>query len=132
MKSPEFESLPGELKAQFYKHYELTLNRKIELASVGAGQPPKVSLQLRSAVGPTVGQKILQSSGIRDLTPDNMLEEPIDTVVVDNKDKPNAPVAGQQQIDQYQQDVIQKMIMNDAENQQKIALQQQKEAMRNG
>jgi hypothetical protein len=120
MKSSEFESMPQEIKQQFYKHYELTLNRKMELAAIGAGQPPKVSLQLRSAVGPTVGQKVLESSGIRSLTPDNFLEPPIDTVVVDNKDKPNAPDAAVSGEAQYQQESIDKMIANAALNQQKL------------
>jgi hypothetical protein len=121
MKSAEFEGLPVEIKQQFNKHYELTLNRKLELAAIGAGQPPKVSLQLRSSIGPTVGQKVLQSSGIRDLTTDNFLEPPIDTVVVDNKDKPNAPDSSQQGVDKYQQDAINKMISDDALAQQKMA-----------
>ena len=120
MKSSEFESMPQEIKQQFYKHYELTLNRKMELAAIGAGQPPKVSLQLRSAIGPTVGQKVLESSGIRSLTPDNFLEPPIDTVVVDNKDKPNAPDAAVSGEAQYQQESIDKMIANAALNQQKL------------
>ena len=121
MKSAEFESLPPEIKQQFNKHYELTLNRKMELAAIGNGQPPKVSLQLRSAIGPTVGQKLLQTSGIRDLTPDNFLEPPIDTVVVDNKDKPNAPDSQQQGVDKYQQDAINKMISDDALAEQKMS-----------
>jgi hypothetical protein len=45
---------------------------------------------LRGAVGPTTGSKILTQSGIKDVTPEELLEPPLDTVVIDNKDKPNA------------------------------------------
>ena len=131
MKSAEFESMPFEIRQRFYKHYELTLERKLELAAIGLGQPPKVTLQLRSAIGPTVGQKVLQSAGIRDLTTDNLLEPSIDTVVVDNKDKPNASDAAQQGVGQYQQDVVDKMIANAAMNQQKVDHERQMQAAKN-
>ena len=133
MKSAEFESLPPEIRAQFYKHYELTLDRKLQLAQIGMGQPPKVTLQLRSAAGPTVEQKILQASGVRDLTPDNFLEPPVDTVVVDNKDKPNAPEPGSPgAVDDYQTQVLNQMVANDALNQQKLAAKQMEAQIKNG
>lgn len=132
MKSPEFEAMPSEVRAHFYKHYELTLDRKLQLSQLGSGQPPKVSLQLRGAVGPTVGSKILQSSGLRDLTPDNMLEPPIDTVVIDNKDKPNSTEGAGGAMDQAQLDFLQKIQQNQTENDQKMAAAVQEQAVKRG
>ena len=120
MKSAEFETMPPEAKAKFYKHYELTLNRKMEMAQVSSGQPPKVSLQLRGAIGPTTGAKILTGSGIPNVTPQEMLEPPLDTVVIDNKDKPNASDTRFDGLDQYQQDTMNKLLGKDAEHQQKM------------
>ena len=89
MKSPEFEALDDGAKERFYTHYELTLQAQ-QSEDSPQGDPPKVSLQLRGAVGPTTGSKILNQSGVQGVTPEEMLEEPLDTVVIDNKDKPNA------------------------------------------
>jgi hypothetical protein len=119
MKSAEFESMPSEIKDRFYKHYEFT-QQAVQAETQPQGDTPKVSLQLRGAVGPTTGSKILQKSGLTDVTPQEMLEPPLDTVVVDNKDKPNAADAQQQGMDTYQQEVINKMIGQEALNQQKL------------
>ena len=93
MKSAEFEALPMEVKDRFYKHFELT-QQAVQAESGPQGEAPKVSLQLRGAVGPTVGSKILTQSGVKQVTPEELLEPPLDTVVIDNKDKPNAEDAG--------------------------------------
>ena len=93
MKSVEFEALPTDVKQKFYKHFELT-QTAFAAESGPKGDAPKVSLQLRGAVGPTVGSKILGQSGVKDVTPQELLEPPLDTVVIDNKDKPNAEDAG--------------------------------------
>ena len=90
MKSVEFEALPPEVKQKFYKHFELT-QQALQAESAPHADAPKVSLQLRGAVGPTTGSKILTQSGVQGVTPEEMMEPPLDTVVIDNKDKPNAP-----------------------------------------
>jgi hypothetical protein len=90
MKSAEFETMDPSVKERFYTHYELT-QKAIQEEASPPGDPTKVSLQLRGAVGPTVGSKILNQSGLIDVTPEELLEPPLDTVVIDNKDKPNAP-----------------------------------------
>ena len=92
-KSVEFESLPSDVKQRFYKHFELT-QQALQAETGPQGEAPKVSLQLRGAVGPTTGSKILNQSGIKGVTPQELLEPPLDTVVIDNKDKANAPDAG--------------------------------------
>ena len=120
MKSAEFESLPFEVKEQFYKHYELT-QQAIQAESQPQGDAPKVSLQLRGAVGPTVGSKMLNQSGVKDVTPQELLEPPLDTVVIDNKDKPNSEGGAGGQMDQYQMELLQKLQGNQALADQKMA-----------
>ena len=132
MKSPEFETLPTEVRDRFYKHYEFTQAALADSANV-QGDAPKVSLQLRGAVGPTTGAKILNQSGVKGVTPQEMLEPALDTVVIDNKDKPNAPEnPGSEALTQYQQQAIEKLTANEAMNQQKARFEAQKEAMKIG
>ena len=120
MKSAEFESLPQMVKDQFYKHYEFT-QQAIAAEQSPQGEAPRVSLQLRGAVGPTTGSKILNSTGIENVTPQELLEPPLDTVVIDNKDKPNAPEGTGGAIDAYQLDLLQKLQQNQAEADQEMA-----------
>jgi hypothetical protein len=118
MKSAEFELLPADVQARFYKHYELT-QQAIMAESSPQGEPPRVSLQLRGAVGPTVGSKMLNQAGVEGVTPEELLEPPLDTVVIDNKDKPNVDegVAGDQS--KIQQDLLNKIMEQDMLNSQK-------------
>lgn len=120
MKSAEFESLPQMVKDQFYKHYEFT-QAALSAEQSPAGEAPRVSLQLRGAVGPTTGSKILNSTGIENVTPQELLEPPLDTVVIDNKDKPNAVEGTAGVMDQYQMELLQKLQQNQAEADQKMA-----------
>ena len=118
MKSAEFELLPPDIQARFYKHYELT-QQAIAAESSPQGEPPRVSLQLRGAVGPTVGSKMLNQAGVEGVTPEELLEPPLDTVVIDNKDKPNE--GDQTGMDQakIQQDLLNKIMEQDMMNSQK-------------
>lgn len=119
MKSTEFETMPPEIKDSFYKHYELTL-QAVQAESTPEGAPPRVSLQLRGSVGPTVGSKILTQSGVPSVTPQELLEPPLDTVVIDNKDKPNATEGAGGQADEFQQELLQKLQGNQALANQKM------------
>jgi hypothetical protein len=118
MKSAEFELLPADVQARFYKHYELTM-QAMTAESNPPVEPPRVSLQLRGAVGPTVGSKMLNQAGVENVTPEELLEPPLDTVVIDNKDKPNE--GDQTGIDQskIQQDLLNKIMEQDMMNSQK-------------
>jgi hypothetical protein len=131
MKSAEFESLPFEVKQQFYKHYELT-QQALQAEAAPQGDAPKVSLQLRGAVGPTVGSKMLTQSGVKDVTPQELLEPPLDTVVIDNKDKANAGEGAGGAQDQYQMELLQKLQGNQALADQKIANTMAEQAVTNG
>jgi hypothetical protein len=126
MKSPEFEDLPLEIQERFQKHYQFTMTAMQESANV-QGQPAKVSLQLRGAVGPTTGSKILTQSGLKGVTPQELLEPPLDTVVIDNKDKPNAPDAGGEAIAGLQEDLANKLAEKSAIHEQNMQQQYQKE-----
>jgi hypothetical protein len=125
MKSAEFEGLPPDAKERFYKHFELT-QQALAQETGPQGQAPKVSLQLRGALGPTVGSKILNQSGVKGVTPEELLEPPLDTVVIDNKDKPNAPDANANQQDL--QSTLSKMQESEMMHQQKLRQQQEMEA----
>ena len=131
MKSAEFESMPSEIKDQFYKHFEFT-QAAVQAETAPTGDAPKVSLQLRGAVGPTVGSKILNQSGVKEVTPQELLEPPLDTVVIDNKDKPNSEGGAGGQMDQYQMDLLQKLQGNQALADQKVANKMTEQAMING
>ena len=118
MKSPEFELLPPEVQARFFKHYELT-QQALAAESSPPVETPRVSLQLRGAVGPTVGSKMLNQAGVENVTPEELLEPPLDTVVIDNKDKPNANegVPGEQS--QIQEELLKKIMEQDMLDSQK-------------
>lgn len=131
MKSAEFESMPSEVKDQFYKHFEFT-QAAMQEESAPTGDAPKVSLQLRGAVGPTVGSKILNQSGVKQVTPQELLEPPLDTVVIDNKDKPNAEGGTGGEMDQYQMELLQKLQGNQALADQKVANALTEQAVKNG
>jgi hypothetical protein len=118
MKSPEFEMLPMEVKDRFYKHYELT-QQAVQAESSPQGDAPKVSLQLRGAVGPTVGSKMLNQAGVENVTPEELLEPPLDTVVIDNKDKPNEGDQTGMDQSKIQQDLLNKIMEQDMMNSQK-------------
>jgi len=118
MKSEEFDQYPMDVQARFYRHFELT-QEKLRSEAGPIGDAPKVSLQLRGAVGPTTGSKILTESGIKGVTPQELLEPPLDTVVIDNKDKPNAEDTQYPAVDKYQQDIMSRLAGNEALNEQK-------------
>ena len=130
MKGAEFEALPSEIKDQFYKHYEFT-QLAVQAEANAGGDAPKVSLQLRGAVGPTTGSKILTNSGIKGVTPQEMLEPALDTVVIDNKDKPNAEGQPGQRVMDFQQQQVQDLMDQDAKNAQALEFERQKQAISN-
>jgi hypothetical protein len=131
MKSAEFESMPLEIKQQFYKHFEFTQQAMSEESS-SEGTPPRVSLQLRGTVGPTTGSKILSNSGIPGVTPEEMLEPPLETVVFDNLDKPNADNDVGSARDEQQMRFLQELQEQQAKADQELANKEREEVMRGG
>ena len=118
MKSQEFELLPPDIQARFYKHFELT-QQAVAAESSPPVEQPRVSLQLRGAVGPTVGSKMLNQAGVENVTPEELLEPPLDTVVIDNKDKPNEGDKTGMDQSKIQQDLLNKIMEQDMMNSQK-------------
>jgi hypothetical protein len=118
MKSQEFELLPPDVQGRFYKHFELT-QQALAAESSPPAEQPRVSLQLRGAVGPTVGSKMLNQAGVENVTPEELLEPPLDTVVIDNKDKPNAGDETAMDQSKIQQDLLNKIMEQDMMNSQK-------------
>jgi hypothetical protein len=129
MKSAEFEALPEMIKDQFYKHFEFT-QQAVAAEASPAGEAPRVSLQLRGAVGPTAGSEILTNAGIKNVTPQTLLEPPLDTVVIDNKDKPNAEEGVGGELNRSQLELLQKLQQDQAMADQKLVNEQQRMAVR--
>ena len=129
MKSPEFEDLPSDVRDRFYKHYELTQVALSE-ETVPQGSAPRVSYQFRGAVGPTATSKILAQGGVAGVTPEELLEPSLDTVVIDNKDKPNAEGQPGGQVMDYQQKQLQELITQDSKDQQALNFEREKAAIR--
>ena len=129
MKSAEFETLPQMIKDQFYKHYEFT-QQALAAEAAPTGDAPRVSLQLRGAVGPTVGSKMLNQAGVENVSPQELLEPPLDTVVIDNKDKPNAEDSFGGNMQQAQQEALMKMLNQDMLNEQKLNYERERAAIR--
>jgi hypothetical protein len=120
MKSAEFEMMPDMVKDQFYKHYEFT-RAALQAENSPQGEAPRVSLQLRGAVGPTTGSKMLNQAGLSDVTPQELLEPPLDTVVIDNKDKANAVEGTAGAMDAYQMQLLQQLQSDQAKADQQMA-----------
>ena len=123
--------MPSEIKAQFYKHYELT-QMALTAETVPQGSAPRVSYQFRGAVGPTATSKILAQGGVSGVTPQELLEPSLDTVVIDNKDKPNAEGQPGNQMMNYQEQQLQELMSQSAKNDQELEFERQKQAMKNG
>lgn len=91
LKSIEFEALPPEVQQPIIQHFELHMQALSEqAASQQPMVPVRTSLQLKGTVGPTGAAQIIKKSGVPEITPEIMLEPPLDTMVIDNEDKPNA------------------------------------------
>lgn len=145
LKSVEFESLPLEVKQRFITHYQLSSQKAAQLpVQTEAAQPPRVSLNLHGTVGATGASEILQTTGVKNITPEIMSEPPLETVVFDNVDKPNpgepGAVAGNDpyamaQMKQWQaeQDMMQKELAHEqalrhAEDQHQLKMKQGQES----
>jgi hypothetical protein len=86
--SVEFEGLPTEVQKAYLLHYELTQAASKETAPIPEGQSPRVSLSMHGTLGPTVASKIMQQAGV-DASPEEFLEQPLETLVMDSVDAPD-------------------------------------------
>ena len=104
MKSSEFETLDPQIQQSFIDHWEQTLQTMMSLPQMP--QEPKAvqtTLQLKGTVGPTAAAEILNRSGVIQVTPDQMAEEPLETWVSDDTAEPNVSSAGNHPLDQAEQ-----------------------------
>lgn len=90
--SVEFEGWPSDARQRAFTHFELHQQ--------AASQPPapepqaaKVNLAIHGTMGPTGTAKILQGAGVP-ITPEEAMEAPLESVVIDTIDKPDAEAAG--------------------------------------
>lgn len=93
MKSPEFESLPVELKQAFLTHFQLTQEAFASLPKPIEYKPVNVTYQIKGTTGITGASKILQRAGI-EVTPEEMSEMPMETWVSDKIDEIDQDEAG--------------------------------------
>lgn len=114
LKSVEAEGWPPEVRQKLQRHFELTMQAvQAQPPQMAPAQAPRVSYQIKATAGPTEGAAILQKAGIQ-VTPENLLEPPLETWISDSTDKPDDPnafVAGHQaymeQVEQRNQQLAQ-------------------------
>lgn len=100
--SVEFEALDPEQQRIFFLHYQLTQEAAKAVAPVPEGQAPRVNLSMHGTLGPSVASKIMQASGV-DATPEEFLEQPLETLVMDSVDAPDQDEAANDPFTQAEQ-----------------------------
>lgn len=130
MMSPEFESLPTDIRMAAIDHFNSTLQTLMTLPKPVEFKPVSPTLQIKATTGPTAAAQILNKAGITDVTPEIMAEPPLETWISDSVDKPNADNKDAQgQVDA--QAGLQKMDQSSSEHDlklQKLALDIQEKA----
>jgi hypothetical protein len=104
MKSVEFGKLPEEVQDDFITHYQQTLQTLMSLPQKPEPKAVQTTLQLKGTIGPTAASEVLNRSGVLDVTPEQMAEQPLETWVSDSLDKPNVESAGNEPIQAAIQD----------------------------
>lgn len=101
MTSPEFEATDPEIQMRFIRHFVLTQQAMAQPPQV---ESPRVNLQLRGAVGGQTAAAILNNSGVQIDAETVANDTPLDTVVFNSKDKPDAPDGdgGQEYLKEYE------------------------------
>jgi hypothetical protein len=100
MTSVEWEQLPQDAQQRFVDHYSQTYEMMMQYLPLPEQLPVRTSLQLKGTVGPTGAAEILDRAGVRSITPEIMAEPPLDTVVLDDIDKPNVEDTGNSKKDE--------------------------------
>ncbi len=93
MVSVEFEQFPPQIQRRFYIHHMMQEEQSRAKAPVPEGQSPRVSLSMHGTLGPTVASKIMQKAGV-DASAEEFTEQPLETMVQDFVDQPDAEEAG--------------------------------------
>ena len=90
--SIEFERWPQDARQRAYDHFAQHMQAASQ-PPIPAPEAAKVGLTIHSSLGPSATSKILQASGIA-VTPEEAMEAPLETVVMDSVDAPDAGEAG--------------------------------------
>lgn len=126
MKSQEYEALPPEIQQIIAMHYDMhTQAYSEQVANQQPMQPVRTSLQIKSSAGPTATAAILNRTGVKEITPETMLEPPLDTMVIDNQDKANAEDAENTLFTERDDEHDQKMLHNEELQAQKLRFQEE-------
>lgn len=116
IKSMEFENFQPDIRHRAFVHFMLTNQQLSQQKPLPEPQAPKVSLQLKGTVGPTAEAEILQASGVQ-IDPQTLASEPpMETMVVDSVDKPDADAAGPGQEANHLSQVAATMVQADIAN----------------
>ena len=102
MNGIEFMGLQPQAQDDLTLHYNLTLQRSIEIAKATSHMQNKnlnVNYQVKSTAGPTATHAILDAAGI-DVDPQALTEPPLDTWVSDAVDDPNQSDSANSHADQ--------------------------------
>jgi hypothetical protein len=102
MKAPEFEKYPPEVQSRFEDHFSQLRQTMFSIPQIDPNGV-RVTLGLNGTVGPTAAAEILRKKGLYDITPDTMMEEPLETSVYDSVDKADADDAGNDPLTQLDQ-----------------------------
>jgi hypothetical protein len=102
MNGIEFMSLPPQVQDDLTLHYNLTMQKSVEIAKAQSHMQNKnlnVNYQVKSTAGPTATHAILDAAGI-DVPPQALTEPPLDTWVSDSVDDPNSSSSANSEADQ--------------------------------
>lgn len=105
MKSPEFEKLPPDAQNRFMQHYDATYQRIIQLnqmqASLDPKVAPRVSINAHSTTSAPVMASALNRVGVM-VDEQQVAQPPLETIVFDSIDKPDAEAAGNDPMDTFE------------------------------
>jgi len=100
MKSASYEGWPVAARARMTMHVELT-QQAMQVPPQPEPQAPRVSVQAKTTIDPDTLAKILQESGV-DADPEELKQPPMETVVLDQIDKPDIEDAGNDPLTQME------------------------------
>lgn len=90
--SVEFEGWPMDARQRALMHFEMH-QQAASAPPMPQPEAPRVSLAIHGTMGPTGTSKLLQNAGVP-VTPEEAMEMPLESVVIDTIDKPDAEAAG--------------------------------------
>lgn len=102
MKTTEFEKYGPDVQQRFEDHFQQLQGALMSVPQIDPNGV-RVTLGLNGTVGPTAAAEILAKKGLTGITPDVMMEQPLETSVYDSMDKPDADEAGNDPLSEFEQ-----------------------------